>query len=551
MKRMRLFLAAAVALLALAALTGCPQPVDPVEPDNFTVQVLRSAGGVALEGATVQVMNPDGTLVDSGTTNANGEATVRLPGDGDYVVTSVKAGAAMGRYQGALALDGSLDVYSYDLGMTSYAAIAPTLDLVEISSDGSAWTELAAGASLTGAEAALVRATFTSHSSLDATAWSGLGITLSLDGGRTNQTYGDLYGTAWRPVSTTVTSIADVFETVAEWDLTGVEFATGQFNASFIVFDFANNRLEADIPFVGADVIATDPDLSAVAPTLTWVEGRTWGYQNTIFSTDPVPRAAVYHEGIATSSYIRLTIHVDVPGATPGVDPDVPQNIRALEIWRSTAGAEPVFVAELVWPYLNSAASYDFRDADAALEPGVEYSYTVRARNATGASLVSDPVAVTLLPAHHLNLTTPANDAVSTVVSPVLGFATSAPALFATADYYNFTFTVKDVTGPEAYVRSIYYDSSDGLFYDLNDDSPAPEFSIASGVVSLDLAEAGVALSRNATYEWNVSMPSFGPYFESYHETDPSVARSYCANYGEGYDATNGWFTLTIAPDAL
>ncbi|HOX19010.1 MAG TPA: carboxypeptidase-like regulatory domain-containing protein, partial [Spirochaetales bacterium] len=97
MKRMRLFLAAAVALLALA---GCPQPTDPVDttvPVSFLV--VESINGTLVGGVTVQAFDADGALAGT-TTSVAGRATLRLEPDQTYSIVSTKTGQAQSRREG-------------------------------------------------------------------------------------------------------------------------------------------------------------------------------------------------------------------------------------------------------------------------------------------------------------------------------------------------------------------------------------------------------------------------------------------------------------------
>ncbi len=570
MKRIAGILAVALALLAL---TACPTPsgfelpttsdqTAPGQPNsNYTVRVMDSIGGSALAGATVSVTE-SGARVASGKSKSDGTFSFYFDPAKTYTITASKDDYASSRAQGITdATKDGLALYCHKLGMVSFGAAAPTIDSVEYSTDGgTTYAPLTAGFNANQA-ALILRVTASSTSAIEPTAWSGFGMAACVD--RMPTSYTDNYETIAAPND--YTTPAGSTTTTARWIMSGAEWPAGDHVLYIVAYDVANNRVETRYA-ITSDFVGTGADISSEAPSAFKVRTDVTPLSRNTFSTDPMAAGIYDGEAISYRAYITFSMLDSAQDPVP---------IHGYRVLRSTDGLTYRVTGTIQFGYSNNAGSFTYFDTDPDLEIGKDYWYKIVCFNDTSSTAESEAIQTTYLPPHSAALSYPANYATSSTVSPDFMFVISDPSIISgqLADTYHIQLAIKQKDGPAMYRLSLAYDIA-GIYGDpgtilmTNATTGNPSaygsedlLSYDDGVFTFHTAAFGVALDPGVTYEWNVFGQGYatsdGPTaanFRKYNNDDPSgtysFARSLADEPNHGYDTSNGWFTLSVAPDA-
>jgi hypothetical protein len=537
-----------IAIILAVILTGCDSPVTPDPPTlgEISIIVLDGVGGSVVEDATVTIQTEYAETVKIVQSNTQGLASVELE-VGTYTISAEKDDFSASSFQDlTLGKEGAqIALYPRKLGMISYPAEAPEITSIEYSTDaGATYEAFSTDGSWNEAALPMFRITVEGGSGVEETAWSGYGLALRVDG-PTNR-----FEKILPEYEVQSFYNGERYESIGVFDLSAFELTDGVHLINLVAYDVANNRVETEFPIsITNAVLSGDTDLAAVQPVFTSLEAKTFGHSRNLFGISPKnidAEAMVPYEGSSTTYYVTMSILTEYDDDGDSGTPDVPASVRSIKLMRSEDDVTFEVVQTLTYSELNASGVHDLVDADPWLEPGNTYSYKAVAYNASGASLETEAVAFEFLAPFHLNLLSPAQNSISDTTTPVLTFSLSRSDLFTLADEFVFDFEIREKLGPAWVFTDVTYDCETDTFYAFG--GPAPYFSRSGNTISLDLAAVGLPLERGKTYEWNVLKQFFGPFFKKYG--DIGFAISHSSTYGEGYDADNGYFTLTIASDA-
>jgi hypothetical protein len=382
------------------------------------------------------------------------------------------------------------------------------------------------------------------------------------------------------------------FITEALYDLSAVvindtqvdlELVPGDHSVDIVGYDVANNRVETRAEFKITGTSPSDPDISSVVPLIDFFEAKTFGVSRDLYNlsefaprstaslqgkivsqayvdsqsypgskvysehgTAVEPQAFSVYDGESISGYIIFDFIVN-----DGADSPVP--IRGIKVYRSENGKDYKQVYNKTLGTLASEPTYEFIDCDPELQAGVTYYYRIKAYNASGETQMSEPVSFQLLPPYHLDLTAPSNNSTSTSVSPTFSFTVSEPSFFSDTAGFLFSFIINEKTSHTVMYSLNAYQAEPGNFIDILSNTPVTWVTVSNGVVSIDLSKfggTGFLLEQGKTYEWDIFLSSFGPYFyKNYFDAHLNFrgrAYTYSTNSAEGYGSSNGMFTLTI-----
>ncbi|MBN1242081.1 MAG: dentilisin complex subunit PrcA [Spirochaetales bacterium] len=585
---MRLFLAAAVALLALS---GCPQPTDPVDttvPVSFLV--VESINGTLVGGVTVQAFDAAGALAGT-TTSAAGRATLRLEPDRTYTIVSTKTGQAQSRREGVY-VDASaaneVTLVNQKLGMIEKPAVAPlSLGLfVSRLEDLSDMAPFDPSLPLDTSGTTYLIADLVAANGLEATAWSGFGAKLDFDRMPTtfNGIDGILLGTGGNADEDTMAT--HPVNSTFLFDLTGAEYSGGTHVLDLVAYDVANNRYEIAFPI---ELVANGAgaDISAATVSDLFVDIRSYPVSRGFFGKDPGASIMALDPYLGTTdvSYrTQITFKV-----VDGADPAVNVGIRGFEVLRSDDfGVSYESIGTQSYGYLSTGASgvHTYFDADSRLEEGKTYFYRIKVFTDAANTLLSATAGSKVMPPVSASLVSPGNRSTVTVdaatmTGPDFTFSLSNTELWnaAESDYFYFQLTVNEKAGPYAVLGrfrynfttskfqfqygTTYYNFEDIFGDDPEDPAYDPDawWNQNSGYVAYDAGSitvdgfvpylaytnyatgAAVNYMAGTAYEWDIIgdyAAGHPAWFEKAHAGGTS--KSYVDGYSEGADTANGRF---------
>jgi hypothetical protein len=430
------------------------------------------------------------------------------------------------------------------------------------SADGTTWKPLAGlSASDTLANLAALQVTAQGGCNISPTAWSGFGMGLTVDQPAFAWNYTGAF--AAEEIGTPVTSgTTTLYQSTMDLAVPLTNYVAGSKHyVDVVVYDVANNRTEQKVYLNVTDGAAdtTQPDLSTLTPSKVVVQLITHGITRSFFAA---PAAA----DVAPTTYEPDIFFALLNGATA-------QKVTGFEVYRSMDGVAWTKVATKQLAAPTAASSLSYTDNDPTLQLGSTYYYKVRCFNGNttkngGYSLYSMPVASTFMPAFTENLLGPATETVSLSLTPKLTFSISNPSLFdaAVSDYFYFTLNVTEKTGTAAsYAMYCRYNFATSRF-ETRPTSTSTTWSDASSILSVDAAHTTISVQTPAgyfqpgvTYQWSIFGTStanacqFRKYTYPYNDptsTSYGVAIAMGSTYEHSYGAVNGYFTLTIAPNA-
>ena len=555
------------------------------EAENVDVMVLESIGGTALEGATISVYK-SGVLIKTAATDAGGKAAIALK-DGTYDFVAEKPSRAESRYQDFLVSEENRQVFLYchAHGMVSFPTEAPEIVSVEYSTDGAAYQALEG--SIEASALNYLKIAARGKCAIENTSLSGDGIVMNFNGWAYK--YEQIMPTSFGMISFPsdgyfiTEALYDLSALVINGALVDLELVPGEHTIDVVGYDVANNRVETRVEFELNGTPPVDPDISSVVPVIDFFEAKTFGVSRDLYGfsefaprsiaslqgessfqvyedsksypasrvygehkTAVEPRAFHVYDGESISGYIVFYFIVN-----DGTDSPVP--LRGIKVYRSENGKDYKQVYNKTLGTLASEPIYEFIDCDPMLQAGVSYYYKIRAYNASGETQMSEPVSLQLLPPYHLELTAPSNNSTSSLVSPSFLFTVSEPSFFSTTDGFVFSFIICEKTAQSVMYSINAYQAATGNFIDIISDTPVTWITVSNGIVSIDLSKygsSGFLLERGKTYEWNIFLSSFGPYFYTNYYDAQLILRgrayTYSTNDKEGYGSSNGMFTLTI-----
>lgn len=577
-KRMRLFLAAAVALLALA---GCPQPTEPVDtrvPVSFLV--VESINGTLVGGVTIQAFDFAGVLAGT-TTSVAGRATLRLEPDQSYSIVSSKNGQAQSRRDSVFVDDAAANevtLVNQKLGMIEKPALAPILlDLfVSRLEDLSDMAPFDPSLPLDTTGTTYLIADLVAANGLEATAWSGFGAKLDFDRMPTtfNGLEGYLLGTGANADDATMAT--HPVNSTFLFDLSDAEYSGGAHVLDLVAYDVANNRYEIAFPVELVANGAAGADLSAASFTNLTVDIRSYPVSRGFFGKDPGVSIMALDPYLGTTdvSYrTQLTFKV-VDGAAANV------GIRGFEVLRSNDGGVSFkSIGTQNYGYLSTGAGgvHTYFDADSKLEEGTTYFYKIKAFTDAANTLLSDSAGAKVMAPVSASLVGPANR--STVafdlvngVGPAFSFAIDNTALWSAAesDYFYFQLTVNEKAGPYTYLGRFRYNFATSKFqfrygsnyYDFDaiyGGANSDYMSYAGGVITMAdfltfLGETNYVSSAAAdwkpgtAYEWDIVGTVEGITDTTSHPAwfqksfAGGISKSYVDGYSEGANTANGRF---------
>ncbi|GLH72894.1 hypothetical protein GETHLI_13960 [Geothrix limicola] len=535
-----------------------------INAQNTTVHVLDSTNGVPLKGTTLTVADAAGNVLQTGIpVGANGTTTLGLDGVSKYNLSAQAPGSAQSMFQGFDSTRETVaNFYCHPLGMINFPAQAPQITALATSADGVTWNALS-GNSLSDvlANMAALRVTAQGGCNIAATAWSGFGMGLNVDQPAWAWNNNGPY---WvEEVGTPVTSgSTTLYQSTMDLAIPLSNYAANtKHYVDLVVYDVANNRTEQKIYLNVTDGAAdtTQADLSALTPSKVTVQLITHGLTRSIFATTPTDAPPTTYEPDIFFSLLNGS--------------NVAQKITGYEVYRSTSGTLWTKVATQLFEAPTTASSLVYTDNDPTLQLGTTYYYKVRGFNGNttnngGYSQYSMPIASTFLPAFTAQLAAPATETISSSLAPKFTFSITNPALFdpAVSDYFYFTLSVTEKTGTAAsYAMYCRYNFAAGRF-ETRPTSSSSTWSDASSILSIDATHANITIQApmgyfqpGVSYQWTIFGTStanacqFRKYTYPYNDptsTSYGVAIAMGSTYEHSYGAVNGYFTLTIDPNA-
>jgi len=530
-------------------------------PATTPVYVLDSCNGSVVTGATLTVADDTGQTLESGiAVGSTGTTTLGLDTTKKYFLYSQATGAA----QSCAALfdpnaNTRADFYCHDLGMISYPASAPVVTALSYSADGTTWTPVT-GNAITDvlANIRFLRVSAIGTAGISPTAWSGFGMGINVDRAAWSWDY--------TPAINEVENSTPVTYNGQSRYRSTYDFAVSFTNANaatthyidLVIYDVANNRTEQKIPVTVTDAVTNtgDYDLSSATPTVNLVQMSTYALTRDIFVVPSL-------DGGDTSYMTTVSFFVNAGGSYRG--------IRGFDLYRSSDGTNFTKVKTVNYPSLVTSSAISVNDLDPTLAPGVTYTYKVKAFNANttgngGYSLESNTRSSKFLAPFKTTLSAPANGAVSTTTVPTFRFQISDPTLWdpAVSDYFYFYLYVKDKVGNEIYGHNFRYSFATGTFqrYDSGTWPTDTTCSISDDHTTISIPfEDAALLVPSETYEWSIfGLSPYGDiaygsrnashFIKYYGGLTSQVGMSLGSTYEKSYGAVNGYFTLTIAPNA-
>ncbi len=532
---------------------------------NTTVHVLDSSNGTAVPNATITVADATGKVLQTGiSVDATGSATLGLDGASAYNLSAMAPGSAQSLFA---KFDSSRETvanfFCHPLGMINFPAQAPKFTALSYGPGDGTWIPVGAGNAIsdTAANIGAFMATAQGTSAVAPTAWSGFGMGLSLD-----QPAWSWSANMYTPyaidelaVPVAGSSPALYQSTMEMWTPFNVTTPTTAHYLDLVAFDVANNRIEQKIYVNVTDAASntSQPDISALTPSPVTLNLYTHGLSRNLFAITPVDTNAVTYEPDIWFSLKNLN--------------NSAASILGYDILRSTDGTHWTKIASnLMYSLVSVASPMVYTDNDPTLKLGVTYYYKVRCftgntTNNGGYTLDSAPVGAAFLPPFTASLKAPASESISLSLTPQFSFSISNPALFdpAVSDYFYFYLYVKEKTMSAAtYGKSYRYNFALRRFEGLSGST----WSDASATVSVDSTHTSITIASpvgyfqpGVSYEWSIFGDStayparFKKYVYPYNDptsVNYAVALSHGSTYEHSYGAVNGYFTLTIDPNA-
>jgi len=544
-------------------------------PVTTTAYVLASVNGSAVKDALLTLKDAQGHVLQDhiAVDAADGSARLGLDASKTYSVLAKGTGTAEASYDN---LDPNREttfaLYCFPLGMINFPASAPIITGLQYSVDGSAWTDVSGNTIHdTAANIRYLRVTAIGKAGITPTSWSGFGIGINLDAQVS-------YLGGMGPMGYLENSKAilvggqQYFESIAQFSLhiTNLQ-ANGSHYLDVVAYDVANNRSEQKVNLVVSDItsVATDPDISLLAPSQVVAQFESYGLDQGIFAKQPQSLPSV--DGGVTGYAANVFFSVINNGVPPG--------IRGFEIFRSTDLKAWSQVFTKSYPALYTGPNQD-GNYQVSLNPDptatelTPYFYKVRAftTNATnnqGYSLESPVIGDELLPAFNVALSSPVNESVISSLTPALVHTISNPKLFQDVDtgYYYFEIYVKDTTSGDPILEQPFRCSLSSHTFQVLDPTGnwvtetypvfAPKLSSDQRTITVQ-TPAGL-FNQGATYEWTIfgtSSQQAAYFITGFSAIDPNVSDSYGlaishgSDYAHGFGASNGYFRFSTASNA-
>ncbi|WP_306592111.1 cadherin-like beta sandwich domain-containing protein [Geothrix sp. 21YS21S-4] len=526
------------------------------------VWVLDSSNGSPVPGTMLSVLDSAGKMLESCIpVGAKGTVTLGLDPTKKYILRAKGTGSAQASFVNFdPSKESSANLYCHPLGMINFPAEAPQITQLSYSADGTTWTPVSNNQITdTLAHIAYLKVTAIGKAGISSTAWSGFGIGTNVDRPAWAWDYVPASAIDENSVATQVEGLP-YYQSTSEFALTLNNFLAGNSHyIDVVAYDVANNRTEQRVYITVNDAVtyAADPDISAVAPSAMIVQLGTYGLTRDVFAVTPVDQKNITYSAI-------IQFNVGSGASAPG--------IRGFEVYRSADGTNFKKVVTNLYGtlYKGSSGVYSCYDLDPSLQEGVTYTYKVKAFNGNltsngGYTPESVLVAAQYLPPYTVSLAAPATYAVSQSRQPTFKFGISNPALFdpAVSDYFRFYLFIKDKVGTSIYGQAYRYNFLTAKFEKLVGASYVDATSEVS--ISADHATVSIiypnatTLMPGITYEWSIFgtkgsasySTSDASSFLKYYGTDTAGrALSYGSTYEKSYGAINGFFTLTIDPNA-
>ena len=545
---------------------------------NTSIRVLDSTNGVPVAGALLTVADPAGTVLQEGiSVGLAGITTLGLDGTSKYNLSAQAPGSAQSLFA---SFDSSLETvanfFCHPLGMINFPALAPQITALSFSPDKVTWTPVN-GNSTTGplADMGYLKVTALGSCNVAPTAWSGFGIGINVDKSAWGNDYCKPYLIDEQAVPVPSGSTTRYRSTMS-FDIPLATFVpkTNHF-IDVVVYDVANNRTEQKV-YLNVTDGAPDPrqaDLSTCKPSKVTVQLVTHGLSRNYFSISPNDTNPVSYDARIAFSLL------DASG--------VAQGFTGYEIYRSTDGtlwtkvATEQYASPIISLFLGPNFSY--RDIDPTLQLGVTYYYRVRCFNGNttnngGYSQYSESIGSAFLPPFTTRLLAPANQSISSSLTPKLSFYITNAALFdpAVCDYFYFYLSIVEMTGNSSIGQHYRYNFAAKRFESSTNSAWDATSSVAdaSSVVSVDATRTLFTINsppdffeNGVTYQWSIfgtSMPvqdssptrspsSFQKFMYPYNDArskDFGMALSQGSTRDHDFGAVNGYFTLTIDPNA-
>jgi hypothetical protein len=532
-----------------------------INAQNTTVHVQDSSNGSPVTSALITVADASGNVLQSGIpVDASGTTTLGLDGVSTYNISALGTGTAQSLFAGFDSTRETVaNLFCHPLGMTNFPAIAPQITAISYGPDGVKWTPVVGNAvSDTLANEARIKVSALGGSNIASTSWSGFGMGLQVDQPAWAWAYNGAYAIDEQAVPVTSGSTT-LYRSTMELGVPFVNFVPKSTHyVDLVVYDVANNRTEQKLYLNVTDGAAdtTQADLSTFTPSKVTVQLVTHGLSRNIFSITPVDGNATTYE---PDIYFSL-----LNGSA------VAQKITGYDLLRSTDGNIWTKVATHQYSVPTTASSLVYTDLDPTLQLGTTYFYKVRCFNGNttnngGYSQYSMPIASAFLPPFTTRLAAPATEAISKSLLPKFTFSITNPALFdpAVCDYFYFYLYITEKTNTAATSGQAYrYNFAAGRF----ESSVAGVWGDASSVVSVDATHSNFTINSptgyfqpGVSYQWSIfgtsstTASSFRKYTYPYNDptsTSYGVALSQGSTYELSYGAVNGYFTLTIDPNA-
>jgi hypothetical protein len=529
---------------------------------STAVWVLDSSNGTPVPSTLLTLTDPNGKVLESNIqVDAKGTTTLGLDLSLKYDIFAKGTASAEASFiQFDPSKEATANLYCHPLGMINFPATAPQITQISYSSDGVAWTPVTNNQITDNlANIAFLKVSAIGKCGISPTAWSGFGIGTNVDRPAWGWDYVSAIKIDENSVATQVNGLP-YYQSTSEFALTLNNLvAGGSHYIDVVTYDVANNRSEQRVYVTVNDAVVTptDPDISAVTPSSVIVQLGTYGLTRDIFAVSPVDGNNITYSAI-------IQFNVGSGTTAPG--------IRGFEVYRSTDGIAFKKVITNLYGTLfkGSSGIYSCYDMDPSLQEGVTYTYKVKAFNGNltnngGYTQASVPVAAQYLPPYTVNLAAPATYAVSMIRRPTFQFTISNPVLFdpAVSDYFRFYLFVKDKVGASVFGQAYRYNFLTSTFEKLVGSSyvdASSEVAISTDHTTLSiLFPNATTLMPGITYEWSI----FGTKGSaSYSTSDASSflkyfgggtagrGLSYGSTYEKSYGAINGFFTLTIDPNA-
>ena len=555
-----------------------------IYPQNTNIRILDSINGTPVAGTLLTVADPAGSVLQAGIpVGFAGTATLGLDGTSKYNLTAQATGSAQSLFA---SFDSSVETvanfFCHPLGMITFPALAPQITALSFSPDKVTWTPVTGSStSNTLDRMKYLKVTALGSSNIATTYTSGFGIGINVDQPAWSNAYWKPYVVDEQAVPVTSGSTT-LYRSTMEFEtpLTNFVPKTNHF-LDVVVYDVANNRTEQKVYLNVTDGVP-DPsqdDLSTCTPSKFTVQLVTHGLSRSYFS-------------IAPNDTNPVSYDANIAFALVNADKAV-QEVTGYEIDRSTDGKlwtkvatkqysklDPGTVTSLI-PY---ETTFRFKDTDPTLQLGTTYYYRVRCFNGNttnngGYSQYSPTVGSAFLPPFTTRLLAPANQAISSSLTPKLSFYITNAALFdpAVCDYFYFYLSILEMTGAALpYGQHFRYNFADKRFESSTNSAWDVTSSVAdaSSVVSLDATRTLFTINSPAgffqngvTYQWCIfgthtpvkdssparSPSSFQKFAYPYNDArskDFGMAYSQGSTSDHDYGAVNGYFTLIIDPNA-